>query len=50
MRPGAGRQVANAIPGARLKMINGMGHDLPPELYEDFAEEIDANARRVGSD
>ena len=23
----------SAIPGARLRMIEGMGHDLPPELH-----------------
>jgi pimeloyl-ACP methyl ester carboxylesterase len=47
VRPVGGRETARAIPGARLRMIEGMGHDLPPELHELLASEIDANARRV---
>ena len=38
--PSGGRATAAAIPGARLKMIDGMGHDLPRELWPVFAEEI----------
>ena len=49
VRPGAGRQVAKVVPGAQLKMHEGMGHDLPVALYADFAREIDENARRAGS-
>ena len=30
VRPVGGRETARAIPGARLRMIEGMGHDLPP--------------------
>ena len=44
VRPAGGRATAKAIPGARLKMIEGMGHDLPRELWPDFVEEIAANA------
>jgi pimeloyl-ACP methyl ester carboxylesterase len=33
VRPPAGRATARAIPGARLMMIEGMGHDLPPALW-----------------
>lgn len=29
----AGRAVARAIPGARLYLVPGMGHDLPPALW-----------------
>ena len=47
VRPAAGRATARAIPGARLRMIEGMGHDLPPELHARFVDEIDANARRA---
>ena len=36
-----------AIPGARLRMIDGMGHDLPRALWPDFAEQIAANAARA---
>ncbi len=48
VRPAAGRQTARAIPGAKLRVIPGMGHDLPAALYEQFAEEIDDNARGAG--
>jgi proline iminopeptidase len=47
VRPACGRETARAIPGARLSMIEGMGHDLPPELHRRFVDEIDANARRA---
>jgi pimeloyl-ACP methyl ester carboxylesterase len=47
VRPVGGRETARAIPGARLRMIEGMGHDLPDELHETFAAEIDANAQRA---
>ncbi len=47
VRPIGGRATARAIPGARLRMIEGMGHDLPPELHRTFADEIDSNARRA---
>jgi pimeloyl-ACP methyl ester carboxylesterase len=49
VRPVGGRETARAIPGARLRMIEGMGHDLPPELHERFADEIDSNARRAAA-
>lgn len=40
----AGRDVAEAIPGARLELIEGMGHDLPRELWPRFCGLIDAAA------
>lgn len=43
----AGRDTAANIPGAELKVIEGMGHDLPPELYETVVSAIVANARRA---
>ncbi len=46
-RPVAGRATAAAIPGARLRIFEGMGHDLPEELWPDFVEEIAANAARA---
>jgi len=36
----AGRDTARSIPGAALMVIDGMGHDLPPALYERLAEAI----------
>jgi pimeloyl-ACP methyl ester carboxylesterase len=49
VNPSGGRATARAIPGARLKMIDGMGHDLPRQLWPAFVEEIAANAARAGS-
>ncbi len=48
VRPAGGRATARAIPNARLKMIDGMGHDLPRQLWPVFAEEIAGNAARAG--
>jgi pimeloyl-ACP methyl ester carboxylesterase len=47
VHPSGGRATAKAIPGARLKLVEGMGHDLPRALWPDFAEEIAANAARA---
>jgi pimeloyl-ACP methyl ester carboxylesterase len=47
VRPAGGRATARAIPGARLKMIDGMGHDLPRDLWPTFADEIAATAERA---
>src|SRR5205823_8431846 len=33
VRPSGGRATAKAIPGARLVMIEGMGHDLPAAAW-----------------
>jgi pimeloyl-ACP methyl ester carboxylesterase len=47
----AGKDTAASIPGARLRIIEHMGHDVPPKLVPvlvreiaDFASEIDAKA------
>ncbi len=42
MRPSGGRAIANAIPGARLVLFDGMGHDLPEQLWDDIAGELSA--------
>jgi pimeloyl-ACP methyl ester carboxylesterase len=47
VNPSGGRATAKAIPGARLKMIDGMGHDMPRALYPTFVEEIVGNAARA---
>jgi pimeloyl-ACP methyl ester carboxylesterase len=41
-----GRATAAAVPGAELILIEGMGHDLPPELFPTFVDAIDRTARR----
>ena len=48
VRPAAGRALAKAIPGAEFELVEGMGHDMPPELYERFADAVLENARRGG--
>lgn len=35
-----GRATAGAIPGAELVLIDGMGHDLPPGLWDRIADHI----------
>jgi pimeloyl-ACP methyl ester carboxylesterase len=42
-----GEATAAAIPGAELRIVPGMGHDLPPGLYDTFADAILAAASRV---
>jgi pimeloyl-ACP methyl ester carboxylesterase len=49
VRPSGGRATAKAIPGARLKIIEGMGHDLPQELWPTFVTEIVGTAARVAT-
>jgi len=48
VRPSGGRATARAIPGARLRLIEGMGHDLPRELWPVFADDIVDTAARAG--
>lgn len=43
--PACGIDTAERIPGARLEIIEGMGHDLPPQLHERLLALIDAHAR-----
>jgi len=47
VNPSGGRATAQAIPGARLKLVDGMGHDLPRSLWSELVEEIAANAARA---
>jgi len=44
--PSGGRATAAAIPGAELVLIDGMGHDLPPGLWERIADHIAAIVRK----
>jgi pimeloyl-ACP methyl ester carboxylesterase len=41
-----GRATAAAIPGAELVLIEGMGHNLPPGLWDRFADHIAELVRR----
>ncbi len=48
-RPAAGRATAEAIPDAKLRIFEDMGHDLPRALWPDFVDEIAAAAERGGA-
>jgi len=43
-----GRGTAKAIPGARLVIIDGMGHDLPRGAWPQMLDAIQENAARAG--
>jgi pimeloyl-ACP methyl ester carboxylesterase len=45
VRPSGGRATAKAIPGARLMMIEGMGHDLPRGAWPQIVKAIAEHAR-----
>jgi pimeloyl-ACP methyl ester carboxylesterase len=47
VRPAGGRATARAIPGARLRIVEGMGHDLPRAAWPEIVEEIAATAARA---
>ncbi|MGH9095416.1 MAG: alpha/beta fold hydrolase [Acidimicrobiales bacterium] len=38
--PSGGKATAAAIPGAELLLVPGMGHHIPPELFDDLADRI----------
>ena len=42
-----GRATARAIPGAELLVIDGMGHDMPRDLWETWTEVIRRTADRA---
>jgi pimeloyl-ACP methyl ester carboxylesterase len=44
-----GRDTAACIPGAELRVIPGMGHDLPPALFATFVDAIMAAVERAGA-
>ena len=52
IKPSGGRATAKAIPGSRLTMVKGMGHDLPrplwPRLLDAIAEHAHASDRAAG--
>ena len=45
IRPSGGRATAKAIPGARLTMIEGMGHDLPRGVWPLLLDAVSEHAR-----
>ena len=49
MRPTGGRAVANAIAGARLVLYDGMGHELPEQLWDEVIGELKTNFAEAAS-
>jgi pimeloyl-ACP methyl ester carboxylesterase len=57
--PSGGERTAEVVPGAKLMVIEGMGHDLPPALWPEIvdaiaghtaaADEAEAAAERAGT-
>jgi pimeloyl-ACP methyl ester carboxylesterase len=48
--PSGGKAVARAIAGAKLMMVDGMGHDLPRPLWPKFIDAIAENAARASDE
>jgi pimeloyl-ACP methyl ester carboxylesterase len=48
MRPFGGRAVAKAIAGARLVLIDGMGHELPEPVWDEVVGELKTNFSSAG--
>jgi pimeloyl-ACP methyl ester carboxylesterase len=44
-----GEATAAAIPGAELVVIDGMGHDMPPQHLDEITDALVANAERAAS-
>ena len=49
MRPFGGRAIARAISGARLVLVDGMGHDLPKQLWDRVISELTSNIAAASS-
>jgi pimeloyl-ACP methyl ester carboxylesterase len=47
--PSGGRATARAIPGAELETIEGMGHDMPRDVWPRLIDAIARNAQRARS-
>jgi pimeloyl-ACP methyl ester carboxylesterase len=45
--PSGGRATADAVPGAELVVVPGMGHDLPEGAWKQLADAITANAAKA---
>jgi pimeloyl-ACP methyl ester carboxylesterase len=45
--PSGGVATARAVPGARLRMVPGLGHDIHPDIFEELAGELRDHFRRV---
>ena len=47
--PSGGRRTAEAIPGARFVLLDGMGHDYPPAYWDQIVQLVTKHARAAVS-
>ena len=47
--PSGGRRTAEAVPGARFELIDGLGHDYPPAYWDQFVRLVTDHARAATS-
>ena len=45
--PSGGERTAELIPGARFELIEGMGHDYPPELWDRWVDLVTEHAHHA---
>ena len=45
--PSGGRRTADAIPGARFVLLDGMGHDTPPQYWDEMVDLVTAHTGQV---
>ena len=48
--PSGGRRTAELVPGARFELIEGMGHDYPPQLWERWVDLVTDHAIAASAD
>jgi pimeloyl-ACP methyl ester carboxylesterase len=47
--PSGGERTAELIPGARFELIEGMGHDYPPQLWDTWVDLVCGHIETVGA-
>ncbi|GAA3926738.1 alpha/beta hydrolase [Litoribacillus peritrichatus] len=45
LKPACGKAIHRKVPGARFKLVRGLGHDLPEALVPEFVSMIDGHAK-----
>ena len=45
--PSGGRRTAEAVPGARFVLLEGMGHDYPPQYWDQIIDLVGAHTGQV---